>query len=252
MMREEIELRLAQTKDIDIMIPLVRSSFDPAHLQTSIYTCKGIKDFISIEINNPYSPYKYFVAILNDKLAGFAEFKLFPETNTAFLNMIATDNTYKGKGVAKCIFNKSVEYFKQYEYNNIQLDVFNSNPIAQKWYKSIGFINEKKTYFHKYNGIVPYIKGGKLMILNLPQFYGLYEKFGFSFLQTAIDNKPVNIGVINKNIILRNEVISLEHIKNIQELFKEYGFTNLYYIGNDSSFENFEYLDEIYRMKLNI
>ncbi|WP_337085107.1 GNAT family N-acetyltransferase [Elizabethkingia anophelis] len=251
-MREEIELRLAQTKDIDIMISLVRSSFDPAHLHTSIYTCKGIKDFITIEINNPYSPYKYFVAILDNKLVGFAEFKLFPETNTAFLNMIATNNAYKGKGIAKFIFNKSLEYFKQYKFDNIQLDVFNSNFIAKKWYESLGFIYEKKMCFHIYDRIAPCTENEKLMILNLPQFYCLYEKFGFSFLQTIMSNKSVNIGVINKNIILRNEVTSLEQIKNIQELFKEYSFTNLYYIGDESSCENFKYLDEIHRMKLNI
>lgn len=251
-MKEEIKIDIAVVSDIGCIIDLVRSSFNEAYLKSSIYRCKGIADFISAELNNSFSPYKYFVAKMHNKIVGFVEFKIFPQTSTAFLNMIATDNTFKGKGIATKIFDFSEKYFREQMYNNIQLDVFKSNEVARQWYVNMGFIKEKASSFYEQN-----LKNSPkdipdMMILNLSQFNCLYEKFGFSFLQISTLKQSFTLGIIDKNIIVNGDDVSEEILLTVKSFFKDYNFKTIYYKGQEKNLEKYKYIDEIHRMKLTL
>ncbi|GEM_PF-2617387 len=252
MMKEEIKIDVAVVDDIGCIIDLVRSSFDKAYLTSSIYRCKGIANFIYTELNNPYSPYKYFAAKKDNKIVGFAEFKMFPQTSTAFLNMIATDNTYKGLGIAKKIFSYSEKYFREQVYSNIQLDVFQSNEVARKWYENMGFVKEESSCFYERNMEETSKYNPDIMILNLSQFNCLYAKFGFSFLQISAGEQSFTLGIIDENIIIREDKISEEILVAVKSFFKDYNFKKIYYKGQENNLEKYKYIDEIQRMKLTL
>jgi ribosomal protein S18 acetylase RimI-like enzyme len=249
-MKEEIKIDFAVVGDIGYIIDLVRTSFDKAYLTSSIYRCKGITDFIFTELNNPYSPYKYFVAKIDNKIVGFAEFKMFPKTSTAFLNMIATDNTYKGLGIAKKIFSYSENYFRKLMYCNIQLDVFQSNEVARQWYENMGFLREGINCFYEQNIESASKHNSDVMILNLSQFNCQYDKFGFSFLQMSIDEQSFTLGIIDENIIINEDKISEEILFTIKSFFKDYNFKKIFYKGQETNLDKYKYIDEIHRMTL--
>lgn len=249
-MKEEVKISFAVVGDIGCIIDLVRSSFDRAYLTSSIYRCKGITDFICTELNNPYSPYKYFVAKIDNKIVGFAEFKMFPKTSTAFLNMIATDNTYKGLGIAKKIFSYSENYFRKKMYSNIQLDVFKSNEVARQWYENLGFVKEEGNCFYEQSIENASKQNPDIKILNLSQFNCLYEKFGFSFLQMSAREQFFTLGIIDENIIINEDKISEEILFTIKSFFKDYNFKKIYYKGQETNLDKYKYIDEIHRMTL--
>ena len=86
-MKEVHNIRQIQEEDVDAVVDVVRGAFDNNYLIPSIYRCKGIKDFISNEINNMFSPYRYFVYCVGEEIAGYAEYKIFKSSGVAFLNI---------------------------------------------------------------------------------------------------------------------------------------------------------------------
>lgn len=253
MSEENLKIRLATYEDINSIVSLVRSSFNETYLIASIYTCKGIEKFIKFEMENECSPYRYFVAELNNSIVGFAEFKLFYETSCAFLNMISTDNNHKGKGIANKIFEYAKNYVLKLNFNNIQLDVFSSNKIAQSWYLSLGFKIESSKSFHKYNFPKTSLKPtlDNFIFTNFSNFKCLYETFNFSFMQLVYEKKNLNIGIIGNVGILREKLTYQDDYKNLFVFLQKKNFQNLYYIGEEFINEDFFIIDNIHRMKFN-
>lgn len=253
-MNDEVKIRLAEEKDIQKIISLVKTSFDEAYLIASIYSCFGIEKFLNNEIKNDYSPYRYFIAEINEVVVGFAEFKMFQESSCAFLNMIATDNNFKGKGIANHIFTSAKNFFLNLGFLNIQLDVFSSNSIAKKWYFSLGFSEENTKGFYKYleTEILDENINNDILITNFSNFKCLYDYFGFSFLQLSLNRKEINIGIINKNGIFRGTLSDTVSHKKIVNLLAKKNITKIYYIGEDIEDAKFEKIDEIIRLKLDI
>lgn len=249
-MNEKIDIVFAQVLDVKSIVKLVRDSFNEKYLESSIYLCDGIYDFIQIELSNEYSPYQYFIAKSDNKILGFAEFKLFAETKTTFLNIIAVDNNAKGRGVANKIMKHCISYYKNTDYNNIQLDVFKSNTIAKSWYKKIGFTIESTVYYYNHDVNNNFVNKQKFTIENLSQFSTLIKIYGFSFIQIKNSNKATMIGVINKSLIVKNEVISESILSTLLSILKAYNIDKVFYIGPKLTKRNYNYLDEIHRMKL--
>lgn len=248
-MKEEVSIVRADETHIDRMVQLVRTSFDERYLIASIYRCKGIRTFIENECNNPYSPYIYWVALYKDQIIGFCEFKCIPETQTAFLNMIATDVNFKGKGIANLIFEYAYAYFKNKKCTSIQLDVFESNTLAKGWYEKLNFSTISQTYFYK---IKPSSVRTKepIYITNATQYKILYDTLEFSFVQASSQNNSCTIGVIKDAVIIR-DLIGTEHIiSSIVDYISTFPIQTLYGLGEDTNKENYIFLDKIYRMKL--
>lgn len=249
-MKEAVSIHLLQELEIEEAVELVRSSFNKLHLETSIYRSQGIGGFILSELSNKYSPYKYFVAKIDGAVVGFTEFKMFKDSNTAFLNMVATSSNHKGKGIASKLLNYAISFFKDLQFDNLQLDVFESNVIAKNWYEGIGFSLESKSFFYKYVGEENNTFDDRILVNNFGQFQCLYNGFGFSFLQVFIDCKHFSIGAIDKNLILKDTVLTSDNINSLRLYLKRFNLYNVFYIGKEIVNKDYRETDMINRMKL--
>jgi hypothetical protein len=90
-----------------------------------------------------------------------------------------------------------------------------------------------------------------IYIQNYPQFKILHNKLGFSFLEVAIQDKSFKFGVVDNDLIIRGSYDSSvkQYLKCLCEILK---LENIYIIGNPSKFKELEFIDNIYRMKLNL
>ena len=253
MKEENIKFRFASPEDVKSIVLLVRESFNELYLISSIYRCFGIESFISTEIKNQFSPYRYFVAEIDEKIVGFAEYKLFFDTSVAFLNMIAVDHNLKGRGIASSLFYHTKEFFSDQSFECIELDVFSSNSIALNWYISLGFSEKNTKSFYEYKGETVFTKvlEKKMVILNYPNFRCLYKEFGFSFLQILSEEQNVNIGIIDDTGIFRETLPEGESFSDILNMLESENIKKICYIGNEININDFTKISDIKRMKLN-
>src|SRR5665647_738318 len=133
MMKEKYNIKELDKNDIALAVNLVRRSFNNDFLIPSIYRSKGIERFIANELENRFSPYKYFVICIDNVIVGFVEFKIFSNLSMAFLNIICISNEYKNKGVGSTLFEYCRAYFLKNNFKSIQLDVYKTNVQALKW-----------------------------------------------------------------------------------------------------------------------
>jgi ribosomal protein S18 acetylase RimI-like enzyme len=247
-MREGLIKRKLQVKEIQDVVNLVTTSFNPDYLIPSIYRTKGIKSFINSEIKNPYSPFEYYVLSNRKKeLLAFAEFKIF--NTKAFLNIIATSLTYKNKGFSTILFNKCFQDLSIRGYSTVELDVFRSNSVAINWYSNLGF--EETESYQMFIGDLSHSKNDLdfIQIANYPQFCLLFNKLGFAYLEINLNNESVKIGVIKEAFIVRN--IYSEELMNLLNIISDkLGIKYVYFILKKDNYPKIKKIDTIVRMKI--
>lgn len=251
MMKEKYNIRPLVEKDLKQVVNLVTSSFKKEYLIPSIYRGKGIVKFISSELQNTFSPYKYFVLCLENEIAGFIEYKIFESSSTAFLNIIAVSNDYKQKGIGRKLFEYTRTFFSESGFNSIQLDVYKSNVIALDWYLSFGFEKKSSNSLYKIELEAKNQKPNKINIQNYPQYKELQKLFGFYFLDLTLENENIRVGTIEKDLIVRGNYTQLLN-EQLPNLLQFLNLENLYFIGNNCELEEAKFIDEIIRMELNI
>ena len=74
MMKEKYQIRFLKQDDISTVTSIVKLSFEISYLIPSIYRGFGIEKFITNELDNPFSSYKYFVISNGEEIIGYAEF----------------------------------------------------------------------------------------------------------------------------------------------------------------------------------
>lgn len=255
MKEKALKIRLASSEDIKKAVPLVKNSFNELYLTASIYSCFGIEKFICNEIENEFSPYRYFVVELNFEIVAFAEIKLFYDSSVAFLNIIAIASSHKKKGIANIFFEYLKKYFSDLGFNCIELDVFSTNIIAHNWYNSLGFKQQYDKTFYKYHppNIPNYSskQDNCLIVENFSSFQCLYSYFGFSIINLSFNNQKVSIGVIKNNAIIKETPLNFVYYDYLYYFLKKSNIDNLYFTGNiNFSVTEFTKIDEIKRMKL--
>lgn len=248
-MKEEVSIIKADASHVESMVQLVHNSFDERYLVASIYRCKGIQTFIQSELVNPFSPYVYWVAVYKDQVIGFSELKCFHETQTAFLNMIATDVNFKGKGIANLMFEYFYNYFKNKKFTSIQLDVFESNLIAKRWYEKLNFSTVSEQFFYKMEDSFANNKAS-IHITNATQCKVLYDNLEFSFVQASSEDKSYTVGLIKDVAIFRTLEIADENRSSIKEFLNTFPIQKFYGMGEEIKRDNYIFLDKVYRMKL--
>lgn len=251
MTKEEYNIRLLEKQDISKAIALVTSSFEKEFLIPSIYRGKGIEKFITKELDNIFSPYRYFVLLNENEVAGYLEYKIFQNSKVAFLNIIAVSNAYKQKGIGKKLLEFSMSFFAERQFSFIQLDVYKTNTVALNWYLSFGFEHKNSNSFFKIKLNNNKAEHNSILIQNYPQFKELHEEFGFSLLDISLGTDSFKIGTIEKDLILRNTYSQtlLDELPNFMEMMH---FHNLYFVGNNCEAKESKLINEILRMELNI
>ncbi len=249
-MKEGYSVEELKKTDVPIVVDIVRTSFENDQLIPSIYRSKGIESFIKYELENIFSPYKYFV-IRNEKIiVGYAEFKVV--NDLAFLNIISVNRNHSNKGVGGALFFHCLNYFKLSGIEAIHLDVYNSNTVATNWYNKLGFKEISIVSFFKLELNNKILINKKFTVQNYPQFRELENSFGFYFIELKSGNQDFRIGFINNDIIIRGNYNSnyCGYINFLKEFIK---IKNAYFIGSVvHKYEELKYLDEIIRMELTI
>lgn len=252
MTKEKYNIRFAKKEDVADIVKLVRTSFDENYLIPSIYRGRGIEKFLLHELDNPFSPYRYFVLCDDNEIAGYAEYKIFESSSLAFLNIISVNNKYKNKGIGRKLFDYTKVFFLEEGFKAIQLDVYETNTIALNWYSCFGFKQLSAVSFSKIllkqNANE---KQSKVYIQNYPQYKELQKTLGFYFLDLTLKNENIRIGVIEQDLIVRGNYSQelKEHMAHFSETL---AFENVYFLGTDCQPEECEFIDKVIRMELNM
>ncbi len=65
------------------------------------------------------------------------------DIKTMYIDDICVDETYRGHGAGKALYEYVVQYARQNGFYNITLDVWSCNPGAQKFYEALGLKPQK-------------------------------------------------------------------------------------------------------------
>lgn len=249
-MKENYRIETLKLEDIDSVVSIVRESFEPTYLIPSVYRGSGISRFLDNELKNPFSPYRYFVLFEGDQVAGYAEFKTFRDSSTAFLNMIAVNNEYKNRGVGNKLYTHTKNHFKNLGYRSIALDVYGSNAVALKWYINFGFTEVSSTSLYEIKINTASETTDPISISNFPQYKALQEEYGFYFLDINVGSGILRLGTIENDGILRSEY-STDFNTSLSNLKQKLNLNKIYYIGNNEHLD-LQPIDNIIRMELNL
>ena len=94
---------------------------------------------------------KVFVVKDNGRIVCLAEFMQKFGEDRAYLYGICTEKNSRGKGLAKYLLEKSLEYFSEYGIESVDLTVSPENEAAIELYEKMGF--EKKKILKNEYGI---------------------------------------------------------------------------------------------------
>lgn len=98
---------------------------------------------------------KYIVALDNNDIVGFAGIVILPDD--AEITNIVTKKNERKKGIGKLLLAKLIEMAKEYEKDNISLEVNENNNAAIELYKKFNFeiVGCRKKYYNgKDNAII--------------------------------------------------------------------------------------------------
>ena len=149
-----MKVRRAENKDIEkildllIQVDMVHHNGRPDIFKGPVtkYDAEQLKDIIKDD-NRPV-----FVCVDdNDKVLGHAfcmhqqiqDHKLLTDIKTLYIDDICVDETARGKGVGRMLYEYVKEYAIEKGFYNITLNVWECNPTAIKFYESMGLKPQK-------------------------------------------------------------------------------------------------------------
>ena len=151
-------IRLAQLKDIPKILDLLRQ-VDLIHHngRPDIFKVGAKYNANEIEslIRNATEP--ILVAVdEKDEVLGycFCQFiqhknnSVLTDIKTLYIDDLCVDETLRGNGVGKQLYNSAIALAKEKGCYNLTLNVWSSNPSAMKFYEKCGLVSQK-TYMEK-------------------------------------------------------------------------------------------------------
>ena len=144
-----MKVRRAENKDIEkildllIQVDMVHHNGRPDIFKGPVtkYTAEQLEDIIKDDLR------PVFVCVDdNDKVLGHAfcmhqqiqDHKLLTDIKTLYIDDICVDETARGKGVGRMLYEYVKEYAIEKGFYNITLNVWECNPTAIKFYESMG------------------------------------------------------------------------------------------------------------------
>lgn len=184
--------------EISEAVNLVRKCFDKQIVNTWIYGCDGIVDFIKeqMELPKKLSNVFYFVAEAENKILGFAEFK--SHLKYIFLNYIAVSSEDRAKGIGSELLASSLNSIIKPNHEELLLDVYEDNVIAMKWYNRLGFEKVFTSYLCEVE-LTGYCEPYNISIIQYPQAEAVQKRFGFSQFNLLSENDNYLIGRIGND-----------------------------------------------------
>ena len=150
-MDEDLVLRKGKLSDAQAICALIKQNYNVKNLDDA-------KRFFKRDIKMGTH---YVVAEYGQKIVGFVTWREHdrPYHELAELHAIAVDDSFKGKGLSKLIFEKLVcdmnEFYAQYGHSLRKLYVLThaNNSRAIRFYEKIGFKKEVAIPNHYYKGV---------------------------------------------------------------------------------------------------
>jgi len=154
-MNENVKIRRAETKDINEITKILSQIAElHYHGRPDIFksgTKKYSEDEFENILNDPNRP--VFVAVNdNDTVLGYcfcmvvqyARHAVFNDYSSLYIDDFCVDESYRGQAIGKKIFAEVKEYAKQIGVYNIDLNVWEFNESARKFYESCGFKTQRR------------------------------------------------------------------------------------------------------------
>ena len=141
-------IRRAKKNDIDEILRLLRQVLEVhADIRPDLFisgTTKYTKEELERIIDDEKRP--IFVAVEDDKVLGyvFCEIDDFPKRNamiaykTLYIDDLCVDESERGKGIGKQLFDYVKDYAKEIGCKEITLNVWEGNDSAQAFYEKMG------------------------------------------------------------------------------------------------------------------
>lgn len=188
-----IDISCLKPSDSKILGEIIREGMPENIFSLSISSCHGYDSFISSLLEAPnYSSTSFYGAYINNKLVGFVEWRKMGDV--LFWNNIYILPGYRSYGVGKKLFNTKQYLLAKYEASRIELDVFNWNEKAMKWYVNLGFkpIKIDDWYIKKSSNMLDIQE--EFYVYNLPEAKCMHKEYGFSRLEITTQKGRYTIG----------------------------------------------------------
>ena len=146
-------IRKAEEKDIPRLIKLLRQVHDVHSSKRPDIFRVGSKKYNENELRNILSneTSPVFVAELDSIVIGYA-FCIYQSTKddnslmdreTLYIDDLCVDETSRGKGIGKALFNYVKTFAENNGFNDIVLNVWECNASAKKFYEKLGLVARK-------------------------------------------------------------------------------------------------------------
>lgn len=143
-----MEIRRATIDDIDSILHLKRKLKETeTKYNTSLEPFDKVKEhYRKYTRNDLISKHRrIYLAIVDDKIVGMILGKLYRSLmiagykRRAYVSNLFVMKDYRKKGIGKALYNDLCNWFRENKVQEITLEIYSQNKIAQKLYKSIGF-----------------------------------------------------------------------------------------------------------------
>lgn len=190
-------IRLLEIADMPELSSLLEEAFDISVARYLTYSQHGIVTLLSLQIRYPasFDPKCFYVATVEGRLAGFAEFRL-PEMDHGFLCYICVAEPYRRQGIS----GRLIQQFES-DHPNVQsldLDVFEHNHRARQAYQRFGFEPAGLKYWHRRP--LPDATS-EVVLTDLMTSAASFKMYGFCRLIANGPGGPVTVGRIGPTVL---------------------------------------------------
>ena len=148
-----MEIRRAKKEDLEGVGKLLRQVLEVHHKGRPDIFNGGVKKYTDEEtlriFENEKTP--VFVAVEDDAVLGYAfcidqqitDSHILTDIRTLYIDDLCVDETIRGKGIGKALYDFVVAYAKKEGYYNLTLNVWACNESALRFYEKMGLMPQK-------------------------------------------------------------------------------------------------------------
>jgi len=155
-MKSKIEIREATKADLPDIVELWKSIMDFHRNLDSFFTRsqEGHRNFlnwVTKEMESDTS--ELFIAETEGKILGYIKIQIcdyppvFEKKKYGMISDAIVNEKYRRKGIGEALFDRAMGWFKENDIERVELRVANINPVAQGFWKKMGFRPYMTTMF---------------------------------------------------------------------------------------------------------
>ena len=148
-----MEIRRAKKEDLEGVGKLLRQVLEVHHKGRPDIFNGGVKKYTDEEtlriFENEKTP--VFVAVEEQRVLGYAfcidqritDSHILTDIRTLYIDDLSVDETQRGRGIGKALYDFVVAYAKKEGYYNLTLNVWACNESALRFYEKMGLLPQK-------------------------------------------------------------------------------------------------------------